>query len=242
MINFRIITLGDNEYAYIDGIKPRPIYKDSRHNKYFCVPNIANLKTWDQIVNPEEDFRGYISQAIQAVIDGNGDEIQEFSDGDVKVLFYLDRDKGETIRKKTLEKYRDLRSKIKYEIVYLKDDTIYRQYNTYTHPSGRDMINLNRIKTYDTREQAVEAAIDIYQNIRNNAKKIIDQKHANEPVATLLANIYNDTLLYGNSYYMGQKIYEKVFWDMFDLDLSGSYMYVKNNSSCFRIFEIIDLA
>lgn len=247
MLGFRLLTLGDNDYAYINGCKPRPIYEDGIRGKWFYIPNIDALKDLNFIMqNPECNFRGRISQAIQAVINGYGDEIQEFADGDVKVIFYLNRDKGETKRHQTLEKYQDKLDKIKYQIVYWKGDcsiSACYQYEEYIHPvTWAKRVNFNRFQTYDTKKEAEHAAKEIYQAIRIDAKKIIDKKHVNEPIGRLLEVTYNNTLTNDTDYYMGQKIYENIFWDMFDPDLTGSYMYTKNDPfECLKVWETIVL-
>lgn len=247
MIDFKVITLGDNDYAYVDGCKPRLIYEDGIRGKWFYIPNIYSLKDLKFIIeNQEFNFRGRISQAIQAVINGHGDEIQEFADGDVKVIFYLNRDKGETKHRQTLEEYGNKLNKIRYQIAYWKGDSSVSacyQYQEYINPYIMEKrVNLNRIQTYYTKEEAEQAVRKIYQAIRNDAKKIIDKKHAGEPVESLLKFTYNNTLGYDSAYYMGQRIYEKAFWDMFDPDLTGSKVFVSNDPfQCFKVWETIVL-
>lgn len=98
---------GVQEYAiFADGSRKKHIQIDEQYGKYFEVDNELNT---DCNTCLKYSFSGRIKDAIDTIKNGNGDCIKQinlFGKHD-KVLYFLDREVGEELRKKSLEGWKD---------------------------------------------------------------------------------------------------------------------------------------
>lgn len=112
MKNFRIAECldkdGIHEYAiFADRSRKKRIYEDEEYGKYFEVDNELN----NEISNILKfSFTGRIKDAVDMIKAGSGDCIKSsnlFGGRHIKVVYFLNREVGEELRKKSLEGWRD---------------------------------------------------------------------------------------------------------------------------------------
>ncbi len=113
---FNNLTNSIGEFAiFEDGSERKPIFIDGDGHKYFKVDNELNKDCHTMLA---KSFSDRIKDAVDTIITGNGDVISVYNaiGEHINVFYYLDREYGESLRKKTIEGWKD--TKFGYIIKY----------------------------------------------------------------------------------------------------------------------------
>lgn len=154
------------EYAVFEDEKKKKIHTDKNYGKYFYVENTLNNDTKAIF---KRFFTGRITDAVQTIINGDGDCIKEENlfGSTIHVVYFLDRTIGEELRQKSIEGWKDTNFGWTIEFGCKNSFNPYSKINSKGNPLGWRDNHLSYI-TFSTEEEA-EKQVNCYLE---NARKI----------------------------------------------------------------------
>lgn len=200
MKKFRVANCFDElngrigEFAiFEDGSERKHIFTDDDGHKYFNVDNELNKDCHNILAT---SFTNRIKDAIDTIIAGNGDCITSFNTiGEhIKVLYFLDREYGESIRQKTIEDWKD--TKFAYVIKYGSN----MSFSGYCNVLNKDYCPVfngdnRRVLYFDSYSAAKEEIEKIISKAYEYAKQINDyipDSNTDESLVSEVSNkVYN---------------------------------------------------
>lgn len=217
MKEFRIAEcLGNNgiaEYAiFADGSRKKLIRNDEQYGKYFEVDNELNS---DEKTCIRFSFSGRIKDAIDMIRNGNGDCIKSyimFGRFD-KVVYFINREIGEKVRKKFLEGWEDTKFGWAIECGNKNSMSGYRMLNK--KMEAISVFNEDQTPTsFNSKDEATKYVEDLLEKARYYAKRCASGTNENERLNIL------DGVLDEIEEYTGTKcsIIEGFFFDMLTED------------------------
>lgn len=215
MENFKI-EIGEDgikEVAVFDDGRKSDIRIDNAGHKFFSVLNRVTTET----TRSARYFYGCIEDAVLSVKNGNGDVISASNTigGNIDVLYFLDREYGNSLREKTLEGWKD--AEFGY-IVKIGNKNSFRGFAPIT-PKYEDTFYVGNNLSYalfNTKEEAqvfvdeiidiakgfVEETIQLNKNeakeneqaIMSNARNVLDKIYDTFGPATIIKSLYFDII------------------------------------------------
>ena len=162
----------DGKRVMTDGKKNYTIHEHKEYGEYIYVDNKLNT---DDTAPFNELFTGRLKDAIDTVRNGGGDciEMGHMFGTIIDVVYFLDRNVGEELRKKTIEGLKD--AKFKWIITCGNKNSmsgyypLSEKYETFMPALSRDEKPL----LFDTREEAVKCVEDLLDKARQYASKFV---------------------------------------------------------------------
>lgn len=177
-----------------DGSERKRIFTDDDGHKYFNVDNELNEDCNNFLA---KSFSNRIKDAVDTIIAGDGDVIKVFNTiGEhIKVLYFLDREYGESLRKKTIEGWEN--TKFDYIIKYGSN----MSFSGYCNKLGANyqpVYNNNEIMYFDSYSAAKEEIQKIISKAYSYAKQINDHipdSNTDEALVLKISNkVYNQMI------------------------------------------------
>lgn len=188
-----------NEYAiFADGSKKKIIQTDKQYGKYFEVDNELNTDCKSFL---RFSYSGRIKDAVEMIRNGNGDCISSMKAiGRIdKVLYFLDRQIGEELRKKSLEGWKDTKFGWAIECGNKNSFSGYSMLNKKNEPIS--VFDKDRSPVvFDTKESADEYVEYLIERSKYYAKRLVnnlcgitDEKERDKIIDNAIDEIENDT-------------------------------------------------
>lgn len=188
-----------NEYAiFADGSRKKIIQTDKQYGKYFEVDNELNTDCKSFL---RFSYSGRIKDAVEMIRNGNGDCISSMKAiGRIdKVLYFLDRQIGEELRKKSLEGWKDTKFGWAIECGNKNSFSGYSMLNKKNEPIS--VFDKDRSPVvFDTKESANEYVEYLIERSKYYAKRLVnnlcgitDEKERDKIIDNAIDEIENDT-------------------------------------------------
>lgn len=160
------------EYAVFEDKTKKEIHIDEKYGKYFYVGNsLNNSKTIFK-----ESFIGRIADAVQTIKNGDGDCIQETTlfGRVIHVVYFIDREIGEKLRKQSLEGWKDTQFGWTIEFGNKNSFSGFSPINSKGNPLGYNDNHLT-YQTFSTEEEARKKVESYLEEARKIATELIEK-------------------------------------------------------------------
>ena len=192
MLKYEIfVNENGEEKVRFDGYKKEyAVSVDENGYKYFSIPNMRN---------PSNIFKSFlyrIKDAYDAIKDGDGDVLiisTLFIGKSMRVIRYIDREYGESVRQEFLDGWKD--TKFKYCIRVTGNNTYISSFVTKDYNLSVDEISDNLL-LFDTEKEAIEEI----EKIKTKSKTCIEKYNSITDDAEI--DKYLDELLNEHLYYI----------------------------------------
>ena len=181
MKEFRIAKcldcVGIREYAiFADGSRRKLIQNDDQYGKYFVVDNELNTECKNM---SRFSFSGRIKDAVNSVMNGNGDciRVDNLLGAHVQVVYFIDRNIGDELREKSIEGWKNTKFGWSIECGY---KNTFSGYTMLDKKLKRQSVFDNDFSpiTFKNKDEATQYIEDVIERARYYAKRIANKLSA----------------------------------------------------------------
>lgn len=187
MLNFRIVNcivcdcitkcaILEDE-SIIERKRRRVVQKDKNGKEYITLPNMRDS-------NISKSFSNRIGEAVDEVINGNGDVITSINflgKSNIRVLYFLDREYGNQLKEKSIDGWKDA----KFKWVILKPNAFC--YESYVSENSISVFNKSTAMIFDTEKDA----LDFIEKMYDEAYEFINHNGSIEDAIKKIENEYD---------------------------------------------------
>lgn len=149
--------------------KRKIIEVDKEHGEYIYV---ANEKiTGTDLDKKLKSFTGRIKDAVDTIREGNGDVIRQGIFGGEEVIYFLDREVGEKLRKKSLEGWKD--TKFAWVLRFENKNSMYRGAHLHKY-NEVSVFSEEPLLYFDTEEEARKYSEKLIEVAYRDAQRLVE--------------------------------------------------------------------